>query len=818
MDISSSLLESLERIADSLSKRYVSDREEIIKILEIIASDVVKKAKTNPEKLHEEYVKSLKSSTRRYSQESKEEAEYRLRRELANSKTGKVLSGLNSIVDKSTDVIYRTTSALVPSERPLTGIVKSISNVIPLWGATAFFGSGISIAENLISTYGELNKTGVQVSDGILGAWEATARMGLSFENGVKLFKENTLTIQNLGLPAVTQFTQNVRNSSSELYALGLSVEDISTKSIEYLEIQRKVDSSNLKDISVREEKFKEQLTKFYRTTQIIGTDLTKLMDQYKQAAEDPVTRLFLQTLPDDVRDVFVGLQSAAPDIATAVQQSMMRGSVARIDNYEELARIGAIGHIEQLVNQFKSGIVTSESIFSIIKQDEAFFEQQFETQSDMMQTGAAQVAAQLAQLANQINLYGQQVAGNVDEFTKNLLNVQPAIQNQLRNIQLELLKGIQGVDFGELTQKSGELGGELQKLLTGVKGLVSGDGISRFITKLDEAADEMLGESTILNTIIDNPLSTVMIAGFGSLAVALSTSSLLRDVVTSAIIDYSKGMMDILNKQVFKITGLDFLNNIDDLAPSDVDNGRDRGRNRRRGRRGRFFRRLSGKDPKYVKSLGRTIKSSVSVATATRPGLLSRIGSVLSRGAARSAAKAVPIAGAAVGAALVAERLASGDNVGAAMEGLSAAASTVPVIGSAVGGVIGALIVARDVVNEVVSNPEEDYSDPAAVTPDNLREMETIEANERISALEQELEKSRQEYIQLRESNEAPPDLTPDQKKLWLQDREKLRTQIIESYESRNAAIRASIIALQEHLRESKRIEDSIPEVYIVP
>ena len=819
MKINPSLENSLVNITKQLDTgNYVSNREQVVDLLRKFASDISKKSGKSVDKLFNEYVANNVKTRKRYKKEQREEVENLLREQLSRNKLVKGYKTFNKGIKNTNEGLVSVVKVLTPTDRPLSDLTSTIANVLPLFGIAAVFAAGAGLIDSLTSTYGSLTKTGIQVSGGLLGSIEATARMGLSFDEGAKLFSENALTVQKFGLPAISSFTDNLRNSSGELFSLGLTVKDVAQRSIEFLDIQRKIDSSNKTDLSQREDQFKGQLKKFYNATQMVGEDLGSLIDQYKKSAEDPLTRLFLQSLPEQTREAFIAFQKVAPKEAEAIQQAYFRGgNINRIDNYREYATIGAVGDLERLYEQFFNPAATNETIFGIIAEREPYYEQQFKIQSDMMNTQEAMFAASLAKLGNLINTDGANITEKVDKVTEGIINAQQAINNFYYNLKVALLEELQKIDLNGLVDNIEKISKSIADLIKGINTVNDVNNLPDFTAKIKEAAGVLSGKSSELNAAVipdGTPLSVMILTGFAGIFALAATSPLLRMAVLDSIASYASGMKKLINGNKFSIPGIDGLG---DIEIPDGDTGKKGNQKQHRESRN-AARKAAGSAPESA----RTAAS----ATGRRAALLRRARGIITKSASKGVIKALPILGAIGGLAFGAGRLLEGDTVGAGLEVVAGAAALLPAAGTATSVAATLALLAKDLaeagftsdeISEIIEETKKELMG-ASVTPD-VGKLNEQEATQQLSSVLQELQKlQEEESLAKQEIPDAPPGLSRGARKKWQEDRTRLRKEIEEQYQERNNALRATIGALQLHIRESQKLQQAIPDTSLMP
>lgn len=118
-------------------------------------------------------------------------------------------------------------------------------------------------------------------------------------------------------------------------------------------------------------------------------------------------------------------------------------------------------------------------------------------------------------------------------------------------------------------------------------------------------------------------------------------------------------------------------------------------------------------------------------ISSAVKKGATSSVSGIVAKNAARMGGKKIPGAGAAMGLAFGADRLASGDKIGAVGEVLSGAASTIPMVGTAISTALDVGLMAKDVISSLMSNSknqEELFKEFSQVAPDMAMLPENID------------------------------------------------------------------------------------------
>lgn len=843
MKINQQLQDSLDNISKELEKKYVVNREEMIDLLTKFATDVTKKTGKSTAQLLDEYNKSNKKIRDRYKREQREEATEVLRTELNNKRIVKGYNKLNKGLKTFNVGMVDFTKAMTPVTSPLSELTSTLANVLPLFGVTAIIAAGASFIDNLTNTYASLTKTGIQVSGGLLGSIEATARMGLSFEEGAKLFSDNALTIQQYGLPAISAFTDNLRNSSSELFALGLTVKDVSQQSIAFLDIQRKIDSSNQMDLSQREGQFTDQLKKFYNVTQIVGQDLGSLMDQYRKTAEDPLGRLFLQSLPEETREAFIAFQKVAPQEAEAMQQAFFRGgNINRIDNYEEYARIGAIGDLQKMYDQFFNAEATNESIFGIFAEREAYYERQFATQSDMMQMQAATRAATLAKLGNLVNTEGANISTKVDDLTKGVVTAQQAINNFYYNLKVAFLEQLQHINFDDLAVNIEKISKNIANLILGLRKFSDENPITPLTDNIATAANALsdTGETARVETAATSSPFPMLLTGIAGAFVMAASSSMLRSIILDSVSSYASGMRKLIGSANFSIPGIEGLQDFDLTDPfgekKRAASAREQARTRPHGS-STVKPTPPGSPPPRTSTVPHIPRNSATSAASSaaevveqvakrRSSLLARASGIIARATGKTIVKSLPVIGAVGGLAFGASRLLEGDFIGAGLEVTAGVAGIVPGVGTAASITASLGLLAKDLfdagftpdeISEIIEETKKELMGSEVVP--NVSKLTDQQLTQQLATAQQDLQKSQEEELAAKqEIPDAPLGLSRGARKKWQEDRAKLRKEIEAQYEDRNSALRAAIGALQYQIRENEKLNQVIPDSALMP
>lgn len=559
-EISAALQEALGNLEKNLSKNK-QNSEEQIKLLEQIAIKISEKAGKSREDLLREGAKKFKLLSNRVKRYTFEDAEIEFRRRYRKSKLGKTEKWVAEKYDFGSTVMGSFYSAMNPQINSLSEFFGKLSKIPVVGGIFATAGAALAVVDTLTKNYAALAKTGIQVSGGILGAAEATKRLGLSFSEGAKLLNENALLVKSMGLPAVTNFVNNVRHSSSELYAMGLSYEDVAKKSVEYLEGQRRLDSENLKNMTNREDAFKNQLKNFYKATQQVGVSLEDLMGQYKKSTDDPMTRLILMKLPKESQDAFIALQQTAPEIAEMMGQAILRdGSLERIDpqQYAKILHTGAFGDLKQVLNKLMTGTSIGE-IHKVFANNEKFYEEQFKTFSDMMLTDNAKFVAELANLGNRYNEIPQMVANAVDPFTKSVIEGRAAINNAVADAQLATIQELQ--KMSNVLDSSGFASAiktflDMDNILNPLKEMFKGSDDKKPEDKqtLQQKFDEIRENLSLFET---GDIAKPILASIGSMFLVMPGNSTLIRYVKDAFLTLGETMYKSIKDLPFDLPDL---------------------------------------------------------------------------------------------------------------------------------------------------------------------------------------------------------------------------------------------------------------------
>ena len=873
---------SLDRISRELENSYANNRKESVHLLEQISKTIAKKLNTTTEQLYKQAIANNRKFYRTMEKQAIEEQERLIREQVANNSVVKLYTKFTKGASFAKSSIQTLTSSLESSQTPLTTLANNIANTIPLFGIMSGVSVAVTVLEKYTQGFAKLTQSGITVSDGIIGTGEAAARLGLSFDDGVKMLYDNRLVVNEVGIPALTNFVDRLRNGGNELYAMGLNVSDVAEKSVQYLSIQRKLNRENIRDITRRETGFNEQLKAFYTTSQIVGRDLGSLMDSLEKSTEDPLMRIFLDTLPPEVQTVIADLNERLPNISKALMQAYFRNNVQAVDDYDTIVTAGAAPLLEELVAKMHDSTAgANERILGVFSEYSQFMGQRALQAGQLLQDGVFDMAAELYAYGADLNMNANATVGEIDNQTAKLLQTQAATVNLVRNIQVTMLEQLKDVDFDVVTANIQELAKnftDLKKAAVNYADVETDNtvfGVLRTgVNTNDDDAETTEPEKSNFASFQDALTQTVK-SGF---AIAMASPILIAAMYAYA---------DLLNDAYDTASsGLDGPNDDDDERRR---RRREEERRRRRTTRNRSWRNMIGRAKSFIGRIGANLYNGASSMfkllseQATRlAGSAAQLGkriaqytthirgvmgsavakvsslltSSLGKFASKTLLKKLPIVGLFVALGLAAERFVNGEYISAIGEILSGLASTFfPGIGAgislAIDGLIELLNNAGSIIGESdVTIPGEKPSilspsrsqafidfhrnaDTAVSTEPlindtviggnavdvEINEPKRTEIYDQMNLAKQQLIENRQaELAEIEEMPDVPAGLNRYERRQFYQERARMQREIIENYKDRNDALRAAINAMQKQIVETDRLNGALPDYTIAP
>ena len=294
-------------------------------------------------------------------------------------------------------------------------------------GAT-FGGSMTNFASAASSAGMTMDKFGLLIArngDGMLA-------LGATTEEGAKRF---------------SQISKTLRSSSSDLYALGFSTEDVNQGLASYgklLRIQGRQGTMTNDQLAAGAKNYLKEIDALAKAT---GVERAQIEEKLKQVQEDAQFHAYMSTKAEDVRTSFAGLittaKTASPELASMMQDVITTGSLTSAENAKNAGLIGDSGlaALQEMHRMAEAG-----EKMSAAKQD-ALLRQLHASADEQMKLNGKTLSA---------------TGGEFDGFIKTHIGLQ-----KLRDASLEKAKEAQ-INAADGTDKMNKKMQEAQQMLAG--------------------------------------------------------------------------------------------------------------------------------------------------------------------------------------------------------------------------------------------------------------------------------------------------------------------------------------------------------------
>jgi hypothetical protein len=526
-ELPASVIESLDNIAEALKSTPSFQRSMIEELTAIAAALGVKEI--SMEKLQQtidettdifdDSIQELLNSER----ESKKTDEDYEKKSKGLNKSVETMIGATSLATKG---VYSSAKALANTDGSLKSITDALSNIPVIGGVFSALGVVAGMIDDTVSAFSSVSKSGIQFSNGIFGLLRSSGELGMGLKETAEMFSKYSSVVQRVGAPAFTSFIKEVRTNSDKLYALGFTYDDIINKSAEFLETQRNL--TGLRAINEQEQKilFNQAVDEFYKAAQVTGIGVTELLEEFNKMSKDPVSRLIMKQLPATGQQTLTAIQAQSPEMAATLMEALQKGGIHRVENYAELLASGVADEYANLLQIIQQG-GGIEQVRDVMKSAAPQIEQNAYVFLERGQTQIAAHAAAFAKVANDFNTNDikstAEATAALDQSTKDIMNLQPKIQNAIADIRQQLLEGAISM-LGP--------GTDLNKMLTGAI-----EGLTKLLSDpaTMEAFKFMLGGLSTLGSMAistvrgilsifgaDTPLNTALVLGAGTMLMQL--------------------------------------------------------------------------------------------------------------------------------------------------------------------------------------------------------------------------------------------------------------------------------------------------------
>ena len=342
-----------------------------------------------------------------------------------------------------------TTAYLAGFSEGLVDTIQKFANVGDSVERAAGIFSGIPIVGTMFTAVAGAAQ---KVTDSYLAVAKSGASFGGSINNfaasataaGMTMDKFGALIARNgegmLALGANTeegakrfsQISKTLRSSSSDLYALGFSTEDVNQGLANYgklLRIQGRQGTMTNDQLAAGAKNYLKEIDALAKAT---GVERSAIEEKMKQVQQDAQFHAYMSTKSKEVRESFAGLittaDTASPELSSMIKDAVTTGSFTAAENAKSAGLIGA------------SGLAALQEMHRMSKSNEAM--------------SAAKQDALIKQLGasadEQMRINGETIAtagGEFDHFTKLQIGLQKLNGVSLEKSKESQDKAVSGTD-----------------------------------------------------------------------------------------------------------------------------------------------------------------------------------------------------------------------------------------------------------------------------------------------------------------------------------------------------------------------------------
>ena len=279
---------------------------------------------------------------------------------------------LTSMAGRAGESLGKFSKAVMPAIGYLAGfsdeLVKTISQFANVGDSVERAADVFAKVPIVGSMFTAVAGAAQKVTDSYLAVAKSGATFGGSMSNfaasasaaGMTMDKFGALIARNgegmLALGATTeegakrfsQISKTLRTSSSDLYALGFSTEDVNQGLASYgklLRIQGRQGTMTNDQLAAGAKNYLKEIDALAKAT---GVERAQIEEKLKQVQEDAQFHAYMSTKAEDVRTSFAGLittsKTASPELASMMQDVITTGSLTSAENAKNAGLIGDSG------------------------------------------------------------------------------------------------------------------------------------------------------------------------------------------------------------------------------------------------------------------------------------------------------------------------------------------------------------------------------------------------------------------------------------------------------------------------------------------
>ena len=546
-DIPATVIESLERISKAL-ENLPSDTKQSTMYLGAIAAGIGKIDLTTLKASSKEVDTAAKRLNAANTESSKKYESIFADEIAAKEKTTEALISFADTVKNTKTQMVSFGKSLSKFDGSFSSLTDSLSNLPVIGGLAGGLGFLAGVVDESINAFRAVSQSGIQFENGILGINQASGELGIGLQQTAEMFKKYSSVIQRVGAPAFTNFINEVRTSSDELYSMGFTYQDIIDSSSQFLETQRNL--TGLRTLNEQEQKllFNDTVKEFHKAAQITGVGVKELLDRMNESSNDPATALILARIPKEGRELYEQIRAIDPGMAEMLLEGLKRGSLNMVDSFNNL--IGTTGQdlARSLMEMIQTGTGDVSDMRDLYRRLGPELAREF---NNLMLAGREDAAAALAASSmaeNKLSDVDPSDPSPISDTDKALLNAGPAMQNAIAGIRQVLIEGVvellePGSAFGAAISsgissfisflKDPDNIEAIKNLMAGIKTAVTGigtilSGISGFVDLLQKLTGT---EGELTNALITGVVA--LTAWWGAKMMAFAAASKLGELMT---------------------------------------------------------------------------------------------------------------------------------------------------------------------------------------------------------------------------------------------------------------------------------------------
>lgn len=251
--------------------------------------------------------------------------------------------------------------SLYRMEASISGVTETLSQLPLLGGVFGTFAGLAYLIDDTVENFRTLTTAMVRFEGGMIEAQAMAGEMGISLQEFAQLSNRYAGVINQLGVSGFANLLSNVKDTSSVMSDLGLTVSETAEFLGSYLERERQLRGLRAVNEQELRNQFESTLDAAANIASMTGRTLQETMEQFSKQVTDPDLANVMASLPQQAQEAFTGLLSVAPEMQDMLLAQATYGGIQFAEQFRHIIPAGIADDMQNLFDRMESGSLTAE-------------------------------------------------------------------------------------------------------------------------------------------------------------------------------------------------------------------------------------------------------------------------------------------------------------------------------------------------------------------------------------------------------------------------------------------------------------------------